>query len=240
MVSQLAKEDLDDLRADGLNPTDEDVIRLHAIACRITDGRETTAACAPRFAFAGGVTFWEPTVAAWQFYEFAKSFTGFFVDADWLFAFAVANGRRVGYLSELTDEKSVRSELKAWMRTVSATKSEVARAVYHVTVGYDDVDAEKTELAKANEKTKTDEERERDAYAKIEETLREAAATTGLTIDDIMAQPISRLQGMIYEANVRAGMEMTKSAAKAHAEYLATLKAVRERLTKERGEKSDV
>ena len=64
MISQLAKDDLDDLRAEGLTPSDEDVIRLHALAARISDGPETTAYNVPRFAVAGGVVFWEPTMAA--------------------------------------------------------------------------------------------------------------------------------------------------------------------------------
>ena len=57
MISQLAKDDLDDLRAEGLTPSDEDIIRLHALGRRVSDGQETTAYNAPRFAIAGGVVF---------------------------------------------------------------------------------------------------------------------------------------------------------------------------------------
>ena len=83
MFSQLAKEDLDDLRAEGLNPTDEDVIRLHALAARITDGPETTAYNAPRFATAGGVVFFEPTMASFFWYSYAKRFADDQPTEDW-------------------------------------------------------------------------------------------------------------------------------------------------------------
>ena len=74
MISQLAKDDLDDLRAEGLTPSDEDVIRLHALAARISDGPETTAYNVPRFAVSGGVVFWEPTMAAHFWYAYAKRY----------------------------------------------------------------------------------------------------------------------------------------------------------------------
>ena len=39
---------------------------------------------------------------------------------------------------------------------------------------------------------------------------------------------------MIYAAHVQAGMEMTKTSAKAHADYLATLNAIAKRLREEK------
>ena len=72
MTSELAKDDLEDLRAEGLTPTDDDIIRLHALALEITNGSETTAANTPRWATAGGVVFWEPTMAARFWYGYAK------------------------------------------------------------------------------------------------------------------------------------------------------------------------
>ena len=68
----------------------------------------------------------------------------------------------------------------------------------------------------------------------MEERLARAAATTGLTFDDLMIQTPSRLRGMIYAAHVEAGMEMTPTSAKAHADYLATLNAITKRLRDEK------
>lgn len=234
MTSELAKEDLNDLRAEGLQPTDEDVIRLHALACRLSDGAETTAACAPRVAFAGGVVFHEPTIAAWQWFENAKDYARAKSEEDWYFAFACANGRRTWYLQNLIEEKDVNRAVVAWLKTVAATKDEVSRAVYYVTTGLNDITPEKTDLKKKTEADKAQGDRERENYAEVERVLREAAASTSLTLGEIMSEPISRLQGMIYEANIKAGFEMSRKTAKAHAEYLATLKAIKARLISEK------
>ena len=110
---------------------------------------------------------------------------------------------------------------------------EIDAAVYYAAVGIEDVKPEKTELAKEREKNETPDERERKNFAALEEKLAEAAAATGLTFDDIMLQTPSRLRGMIYAAHVQAGMEMTKQSAKAHADYLATLNAITNRLRAE-------
>ena len=84
----------------------------------------------------------------------------------------------------------------------------------------------------AEEAKRTD--REQRNFANLEEILARAAAATGLTFDDIMVQTPSRLRGMIYAAHVQAGMEMSKTSARAHAEYLATLDAIAKRLRAEK------
>ena len=82
----------------------------------------------------------------------------------------------------------------------------------------------------------------KEGYVSVAEQLvkRFGCKTVAITLRTSLSAFDNKWAGMIYDANVRAGMEMTKSAAKAHAEYLATLKSVRERLTKERDGKSDV
>ena len=237
MVSQLAKEDLEDLRAEGLTPTDEDIIRLHALALKITDGPETTAYNAPRFAIAGGVVFWEPTMAAIYWYCYAMRFADDEPTADWLFAFACANGRKRGYLDTLHDPDEIQCALGCFISSVAATKAEVDAAVYYATVGIETPKPEKTDIAKEREKRETPAERERKNFAAMEEKLAEAAVSTGLTFDDLMIQTPSRLRGMIYAAHVQAGMEMTKTSAKAHADYLATLNAITARLRAEKAER---
>ena len=233
MISQLAKEDLEDLRGEGLTPTDEDVIRLHALALKITDGPETTAYNVPRFAVAGGVVFWEPTMAAHFWYAYAKRYADDEQTEDWLFAFALAHGRERGYLDGLRDPEEIQCALGHFIASVTATKAEVENAVYYAAVGQV-VKPEKTDIANAREKNETPDERERMNFAKLEETLSEAAAATGLTFDDLMCQTPSRLRGMIYAAHVQAGMKLTKTSARAHADYLATLNAITARLRAEK------
>ena len=237
MISQLAKEDLEDLRCEGLTPTDEDIIRLHALALKITDGPETTAYNAPRFAIAGGVVFWEPTMAAFFWYNYAKRYADDEPTADRLFAFACAKGRERGYLDGLHNPEEIQCALGVFMSSCTATKAEIDNAVYYAAVGIEEVKPEKTDIAKAREKKETPDERERRNFAAIEEKLTEAAAATGLTFDDLMIQTPSRLRSMIYAAHVQAGMQLTKTSAAAHADYLATLHAITARLRAEKSER---
>lgn len=237
MISELAKGDLDDLRAEGLTPSDEDVIRLHALAARISDGPETTAYNAPRFAVAGGVVFWEPTMAAFFWYAYAKRYADDVPTADWLFAFACAHGRERGYLDGLRDPEEIQCALGCFLAKMTATKAEVDNAVYYAAVGLDNVEAEPTGIEKEREKNETPTERELRNYRKLEKRLSEAAAATGFSLDDLMAQTPSRLQGYIDAAHVQAGMEMSKTSAQANAEYLATLHAIRARLRSEKDAK---
>lgn len=234
MTSPLASEDLEDLRAEGLSPTDEDVIRLHALARRITDGPETTAYNAPRFAVAGGVVFWEPTMAARYWYAYARRFADDAQTEDWLFAFACAHGRERGYLDGLRDPDEIQRAVGAFVGSCTATRAEIESAVYYAVAGAEDIKAEKTELAKSRDRDTTPDERERRNFAAMEEILAEAAASTGLTFDDLMAQTPSGLNGMIYAAHVQAGMKLTRTSAKAHADYMATLSAIAKRLRGER------
>lgn len=235
MTSDLAREDLEDLRAEGLTPTDEDVIRLHALALKISDGPETTAFNAPRWATAGGVVFWEPTMAARYWYGYAKQFAADAETEDVFFAFACAKGRERGYLDALRDREAIERAVRGFAESFTGTPQEMERAVYYAAVGVDEAEPEKTGIQKqreAEEAKWTD--REQRNFANLEEILARAAAATGLTFDDIMVQTPSRLRGMIYAAHVQAGMQMTKVSAKAHADYLATLDAIAKRLRAEK------
>ena len=232
-TSPLAAGDLEDLRAEGLLPTDEDVITLHALAAKITNCGETNAYNAPRWATAGGVVFFEPTMAARFWYAYAKQFAADADTEDWFFAFACANGRESKYLDNLRNPEDIQRAVGVFLASVSATKEEVERAVFYAAMGEGEVEAEKTELAKQHE-AEDGKTREQRNYEAMEGILAQAAAATGLTFEDLMLQTPSRLRGMIYAAHVQAGMEMTKTSAKAHADYLATLDAIAKRLRAEK------
>ena len=172
-------------------------------------------------------------MAAQFWYSYAKRYADDDPTEDWLFAFACAHGRERGYLDGLRDPEEIQCALGHFIASVTATKAEVENAVYYAAVGQE-VKPEKTELAKRRERAETPDERERRNFAALEETLAQAAAATGLTFDDLMCQTPSRLRGMIYAAHVQAGMKMTKTSARAHADYLATLNAITARLRAEK------
>ena len=234
MFSTLAKDDIDDLRAEGLAPTDEDVVRLHALAAKVANGANEQPYNMPRFAVCGGVVFHEPTVAAREWYFFAKSLARDEDEDDWFFFFASAKGRERGFLTELYDEREVRKAVKAFRRSVAATKAEVALAVRYAVSGDETAKAELTELAKKRGEGLSPSERERRNYADLERVMSDAAVATGLTFEDLMCSTPSRLCGYIYSSCVQAGLKMTKTSAAAHADYLATLDAVAKRLRAER------
>lgn len=234
MFSQLAKEDLEDLRAEGCSPTDEDVVRLHALGARVASGEEEQPYNMPRFAVCGGVVFHEPTVAAREWYFFAKSLARSEEEDDWFFFFACAKGRERGYLSGLFDEREVRKAVKEFKKSITATKAEVALAIRYVVSGVETAKAEMTELAKKRGEDLSPSERERRNYADLERLMSDAAVATGLSFEDLMCSTPSRLCGYIYSACVQAGAKMSKTSARAHADYLATLDAIAKRLRAER------
>lgn len=238
MISQLALEDLNDLRAEGLQPTDEDIVRLHALGSRLTNGKDTTAASTPRFAFAGGYVFHEPTMAARFWYAYAKSFADDTATEDWLFAFACAHGREPGYLDKLQSPADIERALGEFLGAFHGTKAELERAVAYAAIGPDYVEAEQTELAKKRAEKEnaelTPSAQEQKNYAALEDLLGRAAAATGFSFADLMAQTPSRLSRMIYAAHVQAGMQLTADTARAHADYMATLTAIAERLRAEK------
>ncbi len=234
MLSDLARDDLADMREEGLTPSDEDIIRLHALASRISDGPETTAYNAPRFAVAGGVVFWEPTVAAAKWCTFARQFAEDESVEVWTTAYACANGRKRGAFDNLYDPAAIEKALGEFMGGMAATFAEVERAVHYAIYGSEHVDAEPTPLEKARDAKLTPTERERRNYAAMEEVLSRAATATGLTYEDLVLHTTSRLVGYLYAAHVEAGEKMTPSSAAAHAAYLATKHAIIDRLRAER------
>lgn len=233
MLSDLARDDLADLRAEGLNPTDADVVRLNTLALAITDAGKTTAANLPRFGVAGDVVFWEPTIAAREWYLSVKAFARTEEELYQFFAFACAKGRDYAALKDLHSPASVRAEVKAFFRGIPATWGEVSRAVTYAALGSDAEIADPTEIHERRDASLAPGERERRNFTKLEEILSAAAASTGLTFADLMEQTPSRLCAMIYAAHAVAGENLTAAVASAHADYLASLKVIADRLRAE-------
>lgn len=242
LLSDLAAADLADMRDEGLQPTDEDVIRLHALALRISAGPETTAFTAPRYGIAGGVVFWQPTAAAYQWYKFAKNHAD--ADArDWLFAFACAYGRRPHFLERLYDPEKIQIELGRFLGSITATREEVARAVFYATTGGRIVKPE-TPIKKDGRDTAKDAqspddkaERERQFLDNLEACLASAAAASGISAHDLLARTPSQLRALVYAAHIQAGLPVSKSNGQAYADYFATVDAIISRLRKERDER---
>ncbi|MBP5319840.1 MAG: hypothetical protein J6334_02545 [Kiritimatiellae bacterium] len=223
VTSDLAAIDLERLRADGLAPSDEDVIRLHALALRISDGPERTCWRKPRHALAGVEILWEPTVAALLWMDHASS-VDCGIDDDILAAYACAKGRSPVLLASLAAPRQIRTAVHAWLKTLGCTVRELLDAARYAIEGVGEPVPDPTPMAARRQ------DWDPDPIAVLERYVAEAAAATGLTMGDILAQTPSALAGMIHASHVEAGEPLTSAVARCHADYLATLAAIRKRL----------
>lgn len=136
MFSDLAKNDLQQLREQGFCPTDEEIIALNDLAVQIEIGKDTTVANHPRFAQAGNVVFHEPTVGALEWWwEYGH-------DAAWTSKgqlrthfFMLAHARDVDLLQTLTKAADINRAVKVWLKGVAATDDEMLRAMMYVKHG---------------------------------------------------------------------------------------------------------
>lgn len=232
-ISELALDALADLRAEGLSPTDTDIIRLNAVALAISDSGETNAFTVPKFVVVGGCTLWEPTLAAYDWFSYARTLADDISVEDWMFAFACAHGRDRIYLSALTGKVEIEVALGTFISSLAATRDEVFRAVDYLVS--DGVLPDPTQISRDSKFTDPDEEVQvREA---LEKFLAEAVATLpGISFGEIMEQTPRRLGRMIYASHVLAGLPVTRKSSAAYASYLATLGGIKKRLQDEKKE----
>ena len=69
---------------------------------------------------------------------------------------------------------------------------------------------------------------------RLERVMAQAAALTGLSYLDLMAQTPSRLNAMVLASQVEAGATVSRNTAKLQVDYMSTLNEIRARLLKER------
>jgi hypothetical protein len=226
MFAEMAKTDLARLRAEGYEPTDEDVVRLNDLAVLIQHGKDTTAANHPRFAFAGNVVLHEPTIGAlewWWTYGF---------DAFWLSSwklrthyFMLAHARRLDILAHLKRQVDVRRAVKTWLRGVGATDDELFRALMYVKHGVENAAATEGEKPEP-----ADPDHELDV---LDALLAETAGKSGIAPSEI--RTLTQLQSdAVLRAACRAGELPTPSTARLYRKYKAVVREI-----EARGKKAD-
>lgn len=227
MVSELARGDWEDLRAQGLDPTLDDFDRLNQIALRLADGAETTSANFPRVGWAGDVPFYEPTFQAFAWYHrFAARAAADEETAGTLWAFALAHAREPRFFDGLTEPDAIDRAVSAWASSLPATRDEVARACRWAACGLDDAQAaaprfraDRTEAAKN--------------LSALESRLAEACAALHAAPSDLECETPSRLDRIREAAAVELGRPMGRDEARLHADYDLTLREIRRRLVAE-------
>lgn len=233
MVADLARDDFEDLRAEGLNPTLDDFDRLNQLALRLEAGAETTPANHPRIGWAGDVPFREPTAAALMWLQDCASRLDGDDARQAAFYFACAHAARPDVFKGLDAPKDIRRALKEWLRTLPCTVREMARACHYAAWGFDDAVPAEPELARAH-REKSGRGKGVENMERLERIASQAAALTGIPYSELLAQTPSRLNAMVVAVQVEAGACLKLDVAKVQVRYSATLKEIRERLERER------
>lgn len=238
MVSELAKGDWEDLRAQGLNPTLEDFDRLNCIALRLEDGAETTCANFPRVGWAGDVPFFEPTIQVFAWYHgFAVRAAANVETENTLWAFALAHAREPHFFDALTTPEAIDKAASEWAASLPATKEEVLRACRYAVHGFDDAEAAvpdggKTETG--NPLHRADATEAARNLAAVEKILARAYAKLGRMPADVQCETPSRLERLCEAAAVELGKPMKKDEARLRADYDLTLREIVLRLKAEK------
>ena len=231
MISELARGDWEDLRAQGLDPTLEDFDRLNCIALRLKDGDETTCANFPRVGWAGDVPFFEPTVQAFAWYHgFAVRAAANVETETTLWAFALAHAREPHFFDELRTPDAIDKAASEWAASLPVTRDEVVRACRYAVHGFDDAAP-----SSGNPAHRADTSVAARNLANLEARLAKACAKLHATPAELGTETPSRLDRICEAAAVELGREMKPDESQLRADYDLTLREIVLRLRAEKG-----
>ncbi len=232
MVSELARGDWEDLRAEGLNPTLDDFDRLNRLALRLTDGAETTAANFPRIGWAGDVPFHEPTVQALAWYhERAERVAADGETRGTLWAFALAHARIPHFFDALSTPEEIDRAASAWAASLPVTRGEVARACRYAALGFDDAKPAEPGAAR-DPRFRAGRSAAAKNLAALEDRLARACAALRVAPDALGCETPSRLERLCEAAAVELGRPLARNEPQLRADYDLTLREIRRRLKK--------
>ena len=235
MVSELAKGDWEDLRAQGLNPTLEDFDRLNQLALRLKDGAETTCANFPRVGWAGDVPFFEPTIQAFAWYHgFAVRAAANTETENTLWAFALAHAREPHFFDALVTPEAIDKAASAWAASLPVTREEVIRACRYAVSGFDDAEPGRARPPDAPPIHRADVSEAAKNLANLESRLAAACAKLHAKPEDLMTETPSRLARLCEAAAVELGKPVGKDESQLRADYDLTLREIVLRLKKEK------
>lgn len=239
MISKAARDDFEDLRAQGLNPTLEDFDRLNQLALRLTDGAETSCANFPRVGWAGDCPFYQPTLAAFAWYHgYAVRLASDDETANTFWWFALAHAREPKFFDALRTRDEIEAAVKSWVESLPVTRDEIVRAARYAVTGFDDAVAAKNDAGRAGAPRtplfRADRSEAAKNLARIEEQLVAACAALHCPPDALMGETQSRLDALCEAAAVELGKTVTKDQAKLQAAYDLTLREITKRLKAEK------
>lgn len=218
MFAKLAQIDLERLKEQGYEPTYEDVIALNDLAVQIENGKDTTAANHPRFAFAGNVVLHEPTVGALEWWwSFGR-------DAAWTnegklhtYFFMLAHSRDIEFLKVLERPRDINKAVKVWMKDVGATDGELFRALLYVKNGTCECQGE------------DDDDKDPDSNLDaLNRMLLICAGQTGVKVEDLKTRTQSQLVHLI-RTSAKGGLTLKPSIANLYIKYQMLIRKIEDR-----------
>lgn len=233
MISARAREDWEDLKAQGFNPTLDDFDRLNSLALRMTDGAETTAANFPRVGWAGEIPFYQPTYQAIAWYLTCASRLADDEDCNSAWFYALAHGRIAGAFDALNTPKEITEKVDRWLASLPCTRDEVRRACRFATSGFDDAVAGKTDA----EKKLADEERDEKNLNAFYARLVECAAASGIPPKELERETPLTISVLYRKAKERTGEKLGIDKSALQRDYDLAYREIYNRLVAERDAK---
>lgn len=236
MISNLAKETVAEFKAEGLDPSFEDIIRLNALGLKVerTDGSDRSAdlAALPRLAFLGDYVLQEPTVGKRIWMDLASVILGgSYFSLLCLCSYAMYED--ADKLPSLKDAKKLRRAVDKFRDEVLIrfTPSEIEAAVDYALRGNDPEYGEEAEPTVEEKKVREIP----DCALSAARALLTHSATFG--IQEAVAKGVTcrQLEKMIAVAAMVKGADVAKGEhGKATADFYRTADAIHDRLVKEK------
>lgn len=228
MTSDLAMEDIESIMNEGGKVSPQDVVRLNALALKITNSATCDIATLPRVACAYGITFREPTIQQDMFISecsriFSNDDTSYIAIQAWTLA----------HDSDDCNEKLLRHPMMFMMRVKlwimknlrKATCNELERIIYYVRFGSDPTTGEWPVYM--IDDTPYDDE----AGSQKSWIVANYLHSVAIGIDSVAALRATspQLTAMIERAYLHRGAPLGDSEKKATADYYRTLDSIRKK-----------
>lgn len=226
MLSQMAIDDMDELREQGACLTPEDIIRLNELGLRVERGGTASDVIAcPRIGWAGDTPIHEPTLASESWCDsYAQRWYADDPDnfaACVLFACAHAVDRGFFQRPEMRDRDSVTREIRAWREALPVTGDQLKVALEYALLGcHPGADIHPAPAKPDGRKPCAD-----SATASMEAEV--IAAGLGLSRDDIGTLTSSAVYALIVRYHRNHGCSGKEAKMAAVADYVRTLSEIK-------------
>lgn len=136
MLSQMATDDLTALRSEGILPTDEQVVNLHALGVLVERGPFSGKVFhAPRVGWAGTEPLFEPTIQSERWYSEKAAEWWCGQSLFWALAWACRNAAKPGFFARWQAEGPARAAITRWAENLPCTVPQLNAALTYAIQG---------------------------------------------------------------------------------------------------------